>query len=112
MTLPIPRGSPARETPAAIRDPRAGLSGLEPAELESWLVGRGEPAWRARQLLDAVWRGSAASIDDVRTLPATLRAAAGEAFRFDTLAETDVRISDGGLTEKALHRLSDGALIE
>jgi 23S rRNA (adenine2503-C2)-methyltransferase len=112
MTLPILRGSPARETPASTRDIRPGLSGVAPAELESWLVGRGEPGWRARQLLDAVWRGSAASTDDVRTLPATLRAAVDEAFRFDTLAETEVRLSDGGLTEKALHRLSDGALIE
>jgi 23S rRNA (adenine2503-C2)-methyltransferase len=112
MTLPILRGSPARETPAPIRDLRPGLSGVAPAELESWLVGRGEPGWRARQVLDAVWRGPAASTDDVRTLPAPLRAAVTESFRFDTLVETELRASDGGLTEKALHGLSDGALIE
>src|SRR6185503_11677485 len=35
-----------------------------------------------------------------------------EAFRFDTVADTELRLSDGGLTEKGLHRLADGALIE
>ena len=35
------------------------------------------------------------------------------AFRFDTVADTELREdADGGLTEKALHRLGDGALIE
>ena len=47
-----------------------------------------------------------------RTLPAALRAALEAAFRFDTVADTEIRLADGGLTEKALHRLDDGALIE
>jgi 23S rRNA (adenine2503-C2)-methyltransferase len=33
-------------------------------------------------------------------------------WRLDTLAETRVREADGGLTEKALHRLDDGRLVE
>ena len=94
------------------QDPRPGLSGIEPSELEAWLGARGEPAYRGRQIGDALWRGEASTIDEVRTLPAALRSALGEAFRFDTLTETDVRITDGGLTEKALHRLSDGAMVE
>jgi 23S rRNA (adenine2503-C2)-methyltransferase len=110
MTLPLPPVVSADEP--ATRDQRPGLSGLEPTDLVSWLTARGEPAWRARQVLDAVWRGPAASTDDVRTLPAALRTAIDDAFRFDTVADTDIRTSDGGLTEKALHRLSDGALIE
>ena len=46
------------------------------------------------------------------TLPAALRAALDAAFRFDTVDDTEMRLADGGLTEKALHRLDDGALIE
>ena len=53
-----------------------------------------------------------ATAADIRTLPAPLRAALDAAFRFDTVADTEVREADGGLTEKALHRLADGALIE
>src|SRR3954468_10962973 len=112
MTLPIIPIAPAGRVPASGRDSRPGLSGVEPSELSAWLVARNMPAWRTRQVLDALWRGTAASIDDVRTLPGPLRAAVDEAFRFDTVAESEIRLSDGGLTEKALHRLSDGALVE
>jgi 23S rRNA (adenine2503-C2)-methyltransferase len=91
---------------------RPGLSGLAPADLEAWLAERGEPAFRARQIADAVWGGSVDSIDAVVPLPAALRRALNEAFRFDTVMETELRTTDGALTEKALHRLGDGALIE
>jgi 23S rRNA (adenine2503-C2)-methyltransferase len=93
-------------------DMRPGLSGVEPSELEAWLDARGEPGYRARQIADAVWRGEATSALDVRTLPAALRKALDNEFRFDTVAETDIRITDAGLTEKALHRLGDGAMVE
>ena len=65
-----------------------------------------------RQVLDAVWRGRQASFDEVLTLPAPVRAALAEAFRFDAVVESEVLATDGGLTEKALHRLSDGLLVE
>ena len=106
-TLPI-----APDPTARVRDPRPGLSGLAADELAAWFAERGEPAYRARQVGDAVWGRSARSIDEVRTLPAALREAVDEAFRFDTVGDTELRLSDGGLTEKGLHRLSDGTLIE
>jgi 23S rRNA (adenine2503-C2)-methyltransferase len=93
-------------------DPRPGLSGLAPGTLETWLGGEGEATYRARQVADAVWRGSAASAADLRTLPTGLRERLAERYRIDTLVETELRPTDGGLTEKALHRLSDGALVE
>jgi len=94
------------------RDPRPGLSGLEPSQLEAWLAARGEPSYRVRQIADAVWGGTATSAAEIRTLPAPLREALDAAFRFDTVADTELRPTDAGLTEKALHRLSDGALVE
>jgi 23S rRNA (adenine2503-C2)-methyltransferase len=112
MTLPILPLAPAPQARAGDRDSRPGLSGLEPVELATWFAARDEPGFRERQVLDAVWRSSAASIDDVRTLPGSLRTAIDDGFRFDTVADTEIRLSDGGLTEKALHRLSDGALVE
>jgi 23S rRNA (adenine2503-C2)-methyltransferase len=91
---------------------RPGLSGLSLDDLTAWFVERGEPAYRARQVADAVWGGIATSIDDMRTLPAELRDELAAAFAFDTVADTELTEADGGMTVKALHRLGDGALIE
>ncbi len=91
---------------------RPGLSGLTPDVLATWLAERQVPAYRARQVADGVWGGTVGSIDQMRTLPGGLRADLEGAFRFDTVAETELKEADGGLTEKALHRLADGQLIE
>jgi 23S rRNA (adenine2503-C2)-methyltransferase len=91
---------------------RPGLSGLEPAALVAWFAERGEPAYRARQVADAVWRGQASDPSGIRTLPDRLRTELDASFRFDTVEDTELRIADGGQTEKGLHRLADGALVE
>ncbi|HEY8168618.1 MAG TPA: 23S rRNA (adenine(2503)-C(2))-methyltransferase RlmN [Candidatus Limnocylindrales bacterium] len=94
------------------RDARPGLSGVAPDDLASWLASEGQPAYRARQIADALWRGSAADIGSMHTLPAALRTRLTEAFRVDTLVATETQAADEGLTEKALHTLDDGRLIE
>ena len=117
MTEPRPTGLPAyglRPAPSATRarDERPGVTGLAPEELTAWFTAHGQPGYRARQVQDAAWRGRQATFDEILTLPTTLRPDLDTAFRFDTMTETEVRVTDGGLTEKALHRLSDGLLIE
>ncbi len=97
---------------AAARDPRPGLSGLAPNELRAWLAGEGAPAYRARQIGDALWGGHAHAAAEMRTLPQALRERLAAAFRVDTIEATDVAVADGGLTEKSLHLLSDARLIE
>src|SRR5439155_9588968 len=79
---------------------------------DRWLDGRGQPAYRARQVSDALWGGLASTVDEMRTLPASLRGELAEAFLVETLSTTELRLADGGLTEKALHTLADGALVE
>ena len=112
---PAPRTIPAR---ASRRDSRRtaggppGLSGLPDGDLETWLAAEGQPAFRAKQVRDAVWRQNAATPDELKPLPVALRARIDEAFRIDTIVEDEVKVADHGLTEKALHLLSDGALIE
>ncbi|HEY6058113.1 MAG TPA: hypothetical protein VIV06_08775, partial [Candidatus Limnocylindrales bacterium] len=96
----------------AATDPRPGLSGLAIDELRRWFAERGEPEYRSRQVLEAVWRGRARAADEMRTLPAATRAALEAGFRVDTIVETEARPADDGLTVKALHRLSDGQLVE
>jgi len=93
-------------------DPHPGLSGVEPATLAAWLADRGEPGYRARQVADSIWKSQASVPADLGTLPLRLRDALTEAFRIDTLVETEVRPADDAMTEKALHRLADGALVE
>jgi 23S rRNA (adenine2503-C2)-methyltransferase len=110
-----PAASLPRTTAGSSPDPRPGLSGLPRDDLEAWLADRSEPAYRARQVSDAVWAagaGGARTAAEARTLPGALRARLDVAFRFDTLVETELQVADGGATEKALHRLSDGALVE
>ncbi len=110
------RVAEARSSAAGAAEPsaaaRPGLAGVGRAGLAAWMAERGQPAYRVRQVLDAVWSGLAAKAEDITTLPAGLRADLDAAFLIDTLAETEVRAADGGRTEKALHRLADGALIE
>jgi len=92
---------------------RPGISGLPPDALEAWVAAQGEPSYRARQIADAVWDdGGVVDAESMRTLPAGLRTAFADAFRLDTVGDTELRLGDGGQTEKALHRLDDGALIE
>ncbi len=95
-----------------LRDHRPGLSGLSPAELARWLSAREQPPYRGRQLADHLWSAAAQSADELHTLPGPLRSELEQHFRLCTLAETDVRPADRGLTQKALHRLDDGALVE
>src|SRR5688500_14121704 len=101
-----------RPPPVGSRDPRPGISGLSPPELRDWMAEHGQPDYRARQLADHIWLGSGVTTTDLRTLPAALRAEIGSAFRLDTLVSTEVSQADAGLTEKALHQLDDGRVIE
>jgi 23S rRNA (adenine2503-C2)-methyltransferase len=94
------------------RDPRPGLSAMDRLELEAWLATVDQPAFRARQLLDAVWSGASGGPESVTTLPRSLTTSLGEAYRWSTVTDDEIVLADGGETEKALHRLSDGSTVE
>jgi 23S rRNA (adenine2503-C2)-methyltransferase len=102
--------TPVRER--AVHDPRPGLSAVPSGELLAWLVARGQPAYRARQIEQAVWSGPATGASDLTTLPRELAGAVDAAFRWSTVEDEAVVTSDGGQTEKVLHRLSDGLTVE
>lgn len=95
-----------------VDDPRPGLSGITTTELDAWVASAGEPSYRARQILDGLWRVLAVSAAEIATLPGGLRDRLEQSYRLDTIPETELLVSDGGLTEKALHRLADSTLIE
>ncbi len=98
------------ELPVAGAPP--AISEIDPTTLAAWLEARGEPAYRADQILRGVHRPDVTSFDDLSDLPARLRAALTAAFRFSTIAETHAVGADRGLTAKAVHELHDGQRIE
>ena len=57
--------------PAA--DPLPPLFGLDTAALSARMVQAGEPAWRGRQLAEALYRQQVAELDEITTLPKALR---------------------------------------
>ena len=89
---------------------RAQLTGMTPGELADWFKGLGEPAFRARQVMD--WMVKGRDFGEMRNLPAALRghlpslAVAQPA----TILERHPSRDDG--TVKLLFGLSDGQCVE
>jgi len=96
-------------------DPRHELLSLSPGQIEDalsrWLGGRGEPAYRVRQIVDAVYRQRVDAWDAMTALPRSLRDALAAAFRFPSIALEERRESADG-TCKYLWALIDGEAVE
>ena len=88
------------------------ISEVDTDSLAAWLAARGEPAYRADQLLAGAHRPRAAGFNEVSDLPLATRDAAAGAFRFSSITASHVLTADGGLTAKAVHELADGQRIE
>jgi 23S rRNA (adenine2503-C2)-methyltransferase len=87
------------------------LTGLSHEELTSWLKEQGEPAFRANQILDWMWKKKADSIDAMSNLPATLRSKLASSFRLASLSHTHTQGS-ADTTRKFLFKLHDGRYVE
>jgi len=87
------------------------LTGLSHEELTSWLKEQGEPAFRANQILDWMWKKKADSIDAMSNLPATLRVKLASSFRLASLTHTHTQGS-ADTTRKFLFKLHDGRYVE
>ena len=98
------------ERPAAGTAP--AISDVSQPELAAWLVARGEPAYRAGQVLSGVHRPETMAFEDLTDLPRSLRRDLGKAFRLSTIVASHVLQADGGTTAKAVHELGDGQRIE
>jgi 23S rRNA (adenine2503-C2)-methyltransferase len=99
-------------TELELAGPLPAISEIDVPSLAAWLSARGEPAYRAGQILGGAHRADAAAFDDLTELPRTLRRALAAAFRFSTIADSHVMGADGGMTAKAVHELADGQRIE
>jgi len=81
------------------------------AALKSFAARHGEPAYRANQVLQHLWKAPRESFDAMTQLPKQLRDKLAEEFEIPRLAAAARQLSTDG-TEKFLFRLSDGEHIE
>jgi len=90
----------------------SAISDTSEQDLVAWLVGHGEPAYRAKQIRRSLARGSAASWDELTNLPKPLRDALAGAYRWMAVEPVAEQASADGETRKVLLRLRDGYLVE
>ena len=92
--------------------PRPAISEIDLPTLAAWLEARGEPAYRAGQVMAGAHRPDVDAFADLTDLPLGLRQEVASGFRFSTIVDSHVIGADGGLTAKAVHELEDGQRIE
>lgn len=91
---------------------RRGLYGMLPAEVDALMAGMGAEGYRADQLLHAAFRELVEGLDEVRQLPAMLRARLAEVVSLSPGREVRRVVSEDGLTTKLLLEMGGGTLIE
>ncbi len=87
------------------------IKSLTLAELEAVFAEWGEPRYRAKQVLEWLYRKRVGSFAGMSNLPAALRERLDAAFGFDLL-EPVRKQGSNDTTQKFLFKLGDGALIE
>jgi 23S rRNA (adenine2503-C2)-methyltransferase len=87
------------------------LTGISPDALAAWLAEQGEPAFRAGQILDWVWKKKVASMDGMTNIPAGLREKLGASFRLSALEHAATQ-GAADTTRKFLFKLHDGRYVE
>ena len=87
------------------------LTGQSPEQLASFLKEAGEPAFRAGQIFEWVWKKKVTSFEAMTNLPAALRGKLGGHFRLGALEHTHTQGSQD-TTRKFLFRLHDHRYVE
>lgn len=92
--------------------PQNDLLGLDRAQLASLVDSMGEPAYRASQLLDAIYRQRVDSVDKISTLPQPFRAKLAEKGLSIGLPRIEKRFVSQDGTVRYLISLTDGQSVE
>jgi 23S rRNA (adenine2503-C2)-methyltransferase len=103
---------PAVVTELPLAGASPAISEVPTPSLAAWLNARGEPAYRAEQVMTGLHRPEVSGFGDMTDLPADLRATLAGSYRFSTIASSHVLEADSGLTAKAVHQLADGQRVE
>ncbi len=92
--------------------PKLCLLELSEERLAEVLAAIGEKKFRARQVLEWVWRQRAASFEAMSNVPPALRQWLAEHYCLRPLSVVEVSASSTGKTRKFLSRMADGHLVE
>ncbi len=92
--------------------PKPCLLEFTEERLAELLAGIGEKKFRARQLMEWVWRQRATDFESMSNLPPALRQWLAEHYCLRPLSVVEVNASTTGKTRKFLSRLADGHLVE
>ncbi|MBU1821208.1 MAG: 23S rRNA (adenine(2503)-C(2))-methyltransferase RlmN [Bacteroidetes bacterium] len=90
---------------------KSDIRKLSVEQLKSWLAERQEPAFRAKQIDEWLWKKSAHSFADMTNLSLALRQLLDENFSINALTTDKQQHSNDG-TVKSAFRLFDGHLVE
>jgi 23S rRNA (adenine2503-C2)-methyltransferase len=90
---------------------RVHLTGLTLSELVEFLATNGEPAYRGRQVFDALQRRRLQSLDQITDLPKNLRGRLSETATASTLSVTSRYVSKDG-TRRFLMKTDDNLPVE
>ena len=85
---------------------------LAPDVIAATLAELGEPAYRARQVYEALTRGLVTDFAEVTTLPLALRQALAERLSPVSLTEVETRVAPRGSARKTLFTTADGHPVE
>ncbi|MEI8011395.1 MAG: 23S rRNA (adenine(2503)-C(2))-methyltransferase RlmN [Candidatus Omnitrophota bacterium] len=89
----------------------ADICGLTLVELEGIIKSQGEPAYRAAQVFDWIYKKHAFSWEEMSSLPKILRDKLAAVIPFPVIREKDRRVSADG-AKKFLFEMEDGQLVE
>ncbi|MDP2743983.1 MAG: 23S rRNA (adenine(2503)-C(2))-methyltransferase RlmN [Dehalococcoidia bacterium] len=91
---------------------KSRITDLSLAQLEALASSYGEPAYRARQIFQWLYKALANSFDEMTDLPAGFRQALAAETVLLGLSPLDETATDDGRTVKMLFKLEDGKSIE
>ena len=92
--------------------PTVDLYDLDQAALADLLKELGQPAYRAKQIWQWLYRQFSAEVSQMTTLSKKLRQALATRTHLTQLEPADIQFSNDGQTKKVLFKLHDGQLIE
>src|SRR5205823_2505668 len=99
--------------PKRSREPaKPALVGLTLPELEGFLARLGQPAYRARQIYEWIFRELAPSFEAMTNLPKNLRTVLAQHATVTAEEPVTEAVSGDGQTTKVLMRLHDGNTVE
>jgi 23S rRNA (adenine2503-C2)-methyltransferase len=93
-------------------DQKSLIYDLELDEMQAWVKNSGEPAYRATQIWEGLYRNLWGSLNQYSNLPGLLRNKIDQSFRLSHLMPLTVLSSSDKKTEKVLFGLPDGQKIE